>query len=463
MNNTINSIDRCGITAKYESMLPIVRKNLMFINPVFSSMLYQMKWRLDFNPSDNAYAYIIYDNKNDDTVAMNSIFVSYKLFENDNFNYKNYIFILLHELLHKLSGHNSRKGNRDDLIWNLATDHVINSFLKKCENEYTVKNIRPVDTIIDNENIDGWDTVFIDKTIPDGKNAEEVYELLLSQNDRFDANTIKTDKGGNITTVTDKLTNKKYVIYYKDIDGKDIESENELRAEARERFQKYNKGNKSGVVSEFISEILKVKLPWYVILKNAINKFSTPIPCRKSWIRINKKYRGIKLMFPGKLTTQDEGVSSCIISVDSSGSILKSDLQKFSGIIYDSFSFFKEIILIVHDVDIHQYKIFNNENQHEFMEFVVNTGYNGRGGTSHKIVFDKIEELMREQYENISLYIALTDGYSDIETEWKLHEWSSNNKLPTYFIMTSNYKLHGVEYTHELVDQKNPRQIKITD
>ena len=80
MSNTIelDSVKRSEIISKYETMTSIVRKNLMFINPVFSSLLYQMYWRLDFNPSENAFAYIIYEKNNDDAVAMNSIFLSYK-------------------------------------------------------------------------------------------------------------------------------------------------------------------------------------------------------------------------------------------------------------------------------------------------------------------------------------------------------------------------------------------------
>lgn len=467
MSNTIelDNIKRNEIISKYETMTSIVRKNLMFINPVFSSLLYQMYWRLDFNPSENAFAYIIYEKNNDDAVAMNSIFLSYKLFENNNFTYKNYIFILLHELLHKLSGHNSRKGNRDDLLWNLATDHVINSFLKKCENEYTVKEIRPAKINQDNKIVDGWDTVFIDKTIKKDMTAEEVYEYLLQQNDRFDFKAEKTPDGVNIITVHDKLTNQKHIVYYKDGDQSDVNSEKELRSEARERLQKLNsKGNKSNFISEFISKILKVELPWHVILKNAIQKYTMPIPGRRSWVRVNSKYRGINLILPGKLNSYDEsGVSSLIVSVDTSGSISKEDLKKFSGIIYDSFSFFKNIILITHDVNIHQYEIFDNENQNEFMNFILNTGFLGRGGTSHKLVFDKIEELIKDQYENISLYMALTDGISDIETEWKLHEWSSKNKLPTYFILTGNYTLKGFEYTYDVINQTNPRQIRIKD
>ena len=97
-----------------------------------------------------------------------------------------------------------------------------------------------------------------------------------------------------------------------------------------------------------------------------------------------------------------------------------------------------------------------------FVDFVKNIGLQGRGGTSHKDVFDKIEEIMNDQFTDLSMYISLTDGYSDIEQEWKLHLWSSYNKIPTYFIITKDGKLlNSFEYTYDTVNQKNPRQIKI--
>ena len=47
---------------------------------------------------------------------------------------------------------------------------------------------------------------------------------------------------------------------------------------------------------------------------------------------------------------------------------------------------------------------------------------NGRGGTSHRYVFDLFEQALEED-EQISLVILLTDFYSDIEEIWDAYEW----------------------------------------
>jgi predicted metal-dependent peptidase len=38
---------------------------------------------------------------------------------------------LVHELFHKILLHNTRRGNRDPYVWNVACDYVINAGMKK--------------------------------------------------------------------------------------------------------------------------------------------------------------------------------------------------------------------------------------------------------------------------------------------------------------------------------------------
>lgn len=456
------------IILKHNAIVNIVRKNLFFINPIFSSILYQMNWRIDFDAPKDAFAYVAFTDKNSDDISANSIFFSPILFENPKFNDKNYIFILLHEILHKISGHNSRKGARDPILWNLATDHTINTLLKNCENEYNkIKNIRPVDQKDDTTDtyIDGWKTVFIDENIKENLSAEEIYEIFAKEKNRFSFKNISNDSDqNNWIEITDNKTGKKYIINNNKLSNKDLDLEKNIQSECRERFRQLkDRGLKSNTLYEYLENILRVELPWEVIIKHAIHKYSILLPNRRSWYNPNKKYRCHNIILPGKHFSHEENkIGTCIISIDTSASISKNDLEKFTGVIIDSFNYFKDIIIITHDTIIHQLKSFNTDSISEFVDFVKNIGLQGRGGTSHKDVFDKIEEIMNDQFTDLSMYISLTDGYSDIEQEWKLHLWSSYNKIPTYFIITKDGKLlNSFEYTYDTVNQKNPRQIKI--
>lgn len=475
-------MSKSEILVKHENIKNIVRKNIFLINPIFASILYKLYWRIDFNCPKHGYAYIAHNKENTDDIAGNSIFFAPDLFKNPKFNDKNYIFILLHEILHKISGHNSRRGTRDSSLWNLACDHTINLLLKKIDKENNfIKNIKPVDQIDPETNkvIDGWKTVFIDESLEDKNlNAEEVYEYLAKDKQRFTIKPISgpesdqniegnkenkqgQDSNNNWIEITDNKTGRKIIINDRKISDDDIINEENIRAESRERIRQ--RGLQSGYLKTYLDEVLKVELPWTQILKNAIKKYSIMLPCRRTWVRPNKKYFAHNHTLPGITSvSQTDAVGTCVIGIDTSGSISDDDLMKFASIIQDSFTYFKKIIFITHDVEIHQYEEFDQDNLSQFNNFIKTIGFEGRGGTSHKYLFDKIEELYKDQFNTISLFMSLTDGYSDIESLWYNYSWSSNNKIPTYFIITHDGKiLNQFDYTYDITNQKNPRQIKI--
>jgi predicted metal-dependent peptidase len=76
------------------------------------------------------------------------------------------VTLLAHEIGHKMLMHNTRRGNRDPYIYNIAGDHVINIMLVK--SSYTPLNIPGVVE---------W---FCDMAY-DGKSTEEVYDILKKQ------------------------------------------------------------------------------------------------------------------------------------------------------------------------------------------------------------------------------------------------------------------------------------------
>jgi len=108
-----------------------------------------------------------------------------------------------------------------------------------------------------------------------------------------------------------------------------------------------------------------------------------------------------KLNLPGySLIQETEGTGTLIITVDSSASISKRNLKQFSSIIENSMIHFQNIHLIVHDVTIHQRKIFDKDRISDFYNFISIEGYSGRGGTSHRYVF---EEIQKKYWEKIKM------------------------------------------------------------
>ncbi len=101
--------------------------------------------------------------------------------------------------------------------------------------------------------------------------------------------------------------------------------------------------------------------------------------------------------------------------------------------------YFKNIKVLIHDVNIQQERDFNKDNILAFYEFIKNEGYKGRGGTSHQYVFERIEKLWEENPDDLSMCISLTDMYSDIESLYKKQQFIINN-FPLVFIITSSGK-----------------------
>jgi hypothetical protein len=147
-----------------------------------------------------------------------------------------------------------------------------------------------------------------------------------------------------------------------------------------------------------------------------------------------------RLNLPGSSLTQDvEGTGTLIIGwIHLLQFLLK--FKKFSGIIETSMRHFKTIHLIVHDTIIHQRKTFDKDTIHEFYRFISNEGYYGRGGTSHKHLFEEIQtEYWEKDKDDLSMVISLTDGFSDVESYYhnSQFEWIKNN-IPLVFIITKD-------------------------
>lgn len=526
------------VNGKHDQIRNEARKRIFFMYPIFASILYKTRWELDYHAPEGAGAYVQFADMKSDKLCGNAIKINSKELENPRFNSGNYIFILLHEIMHVISGHNCRCNDRNSFLWNLATDHTINTFIKRMANENkNSESIKPADRDDIDENnqkivMKGWDTCFIDKDLDEkhaNLTAEEVYDYLVNENaKRFSFKEIngesgdgegngdenssnnqssnknkkqkskneseeskksksdstnnkdkssnkgnqsqnqngKPNKNGNTkwVEVTDNKTGKKYIINAQPVDSNMKTGEKDVQSEAREHIRQQQAGSMPGFMKEYLDKILMVKLPWQEILKNAIKQNSVFLPAGRGWKQLNKNYLCHNLTLPGlNYEEVNSAVGSLIITVDTSGSIASEDLKKFAGIINNSFQYFKEIILLTHDVEVHQREKFTADNSDKFLSFVENIGFEGRGGTSHKPVFDEIQKIYKESDDPISMVMSLTDGYSDIETSWNDNEWSKNNKIPTYIIITEDGTLiNGIDETLTSVNQKNPRQIKIS-
>lgn len=411
--------------------LRLIKKDVIF----FGIQSYQFNWNIRNDMNKNIICMVEFPyNKPDEKFLINNqiSFNEYYLNKFD-FLYENIAYVFVHELLHILKKHMSRKGNRIHEIWSVACDHVIERELKK---RLPLKPFKDNYIIIDK----------LHEALPNCT-EEEAYEWLKKE-----TNLVKISLNIDYIEIDEKNGEKKKKISspLQKIPQKQIqEIENEIRIQARILMEQVkSKGKMEGKLIEYINEILKVDVPWDVIVEKAIKNNIKLTSDNRSWRKLHNNYRIHGINIPGYIGDTEKYPDELIITIDTSGSINKNDLKKFSNIIVQSSKYFTSIRTISHDIPVTDEQIFSKDNIHTFLNYISKTGFKGRGGTSHTEVFKRIEEINKKN-SNISLVISLTDNYSNIKKILDNQEWLKTIKL----IILHNSK--DID-----IDNKNVSQIK---
>ncbi len=370
---------------------------------------------------DGLEGYVKYDPKDltyENVINLNADHIE----DNADYKTKNMIDILLHEFNHILRRHALRENGRKHDIWNIACDHIIDSSIKKLgvSTPYFQWNII--------KRIEG---------LKDFQSEEKVYDWIV---DQMDQNKIKVRTDGHSMCLEDTTNGQRMSI------GNDvpIDVTPEMAAATENYIAQiraiYNiekeRGNVPSNISEMVEKLLEVKIPWEVILEKAIKNMAFEKTTRRSWKRPNKYYRNLGVTLPGSLnTTNNEGIGTLLVHIDSSGSISSKELAKAGYVIYKSFKYFQKIVLVVADVEIHQREEFIGRFENDkFLEFF-KQGIKGRGGTSHKFVFKEFGEYITDNPDEVAIVISITDMYSDIGES--LTEFPINKTVPIVFLSTS--------------------------
>ena len=406
----------------------------------FNIMLHKFNWVLDENCPDGALAYVKFKNKDINELDDGSIYINAKIITEPDFTFQNYFMILIHEFMHITFSHGIRQKNRDSMVWNLAADHVINSMIKRT---FRHNDVCPYG---------GWDggkfVLFEDKEINRSDiTTEEVYDYLVKNNIngcRFQLVGVQGNgKGLKSYTVKDNLTGKEYTVDVSEGNtSKEFENFNKIAGEIFNQIK--DRGDMPGNLTEVFKKFYKTEIPWTEVLRDAIHKCLTPLPNSRGWRTLNKFFMPHGYTLPGITYDFEENADSAVISIDTSGSVSSKELNEFACILVESIVYFKKIILITHDHQIQQVEEFNKFDGNKLEQFISTIGFKGRGGTSHGDVFDKIQEIDNQLAEGLSMYLSLTDGYSDIDELWTKNEWSKKGTIPTYFIITKNGSIPNV-------------------
>ncbi|MCK5020554.1 MAG: hypothetical protein KAS32_26280, partial [Candidatus Peribacteraceae bacterium] len=358
------------------------------------------------------------------------------------------------------------RGNRSPVLWNIAADHIVNRLVKSLSDRYKHVSLGK-----------GW--IFFENIHNDFPeiNVEDLYDLLKKDMDSDKPQYIKkvtkqctcgggngqSQKAGNDSnddgdsqgngkcdkcdgykTITVESTDGKSYTGSNDTDIPPKANPQEVEKNSKNMESKgrtlwhspiINKGNMPGELVSYMDDIFEVEIPWHEILTNAI-LYHTQSDTESTWARRNIYIRNVPLPYYGDGTD----VKVLVAVIDSSGSVSDADLKIFAGVILSSLKHFKSLCILVHDTHLHQEFWFENEpSQMDIINAIKQI--EGRGGTSHKDVFDRMSFIVDE--EDISVAVFLTDFESDVEQIYRDYHWL--REIPNIWVLNRDHPVNLVD------------------
>ena len=169
------------------------------------------------------------------------------------------------------------------------------------------------------------------------------------------------------------------------------------------------RGNVPAGIERLVGALHKEKVGWRAILQKYIQSH---LPVDYTYRTPNKKSVSSGFYMPNILKEQID----VMVAVDTSGSIGEAELKDFMSEMKGIGRAFRGVIkmrILTHDCAVHEDYVLENGN----LDKADGLKLKGGGGTSHKVVFDYIDEnvIARGGANKLKVLICFTDGESDLE------------------------------------------------
>jgi predicted metal-dependent peptidase len=329
--------------------------------------------------------------------------------------------VLSHEVLHIVLEHLLRLDSRDQELFNISTDLVINHLLVNNNFEFGTELTKY--SLIPYRDSYTFQGLGIEVKDIGTKSAEMVYDELYL-NPKIKKLMEQRDQEGN----EEGDGNGKGKFKIKRFDKHKYSKEDKRSKSYIENKKKWNdafseasvyakqQGKLPAGMERLIGSILDEKVNW----KNLLYKYITrSLPYDYTYNRPSKKSVSSGFYMPSILRENID----ITISVDTSGSIGKNELDEFLGEIIGIAKSFSNIDmkLIVCDCEIKDvYRVANGD-----IAKIQNLTIRGGGGTSHLPVYDYV----RENLPQTKFLINFTDGYTD---------FPKHEEVRTIWVLTKN-------------------------
>ena len=320
----------------------------------------------------------------------------------DTLNDDELIGLITHEINHLVFLTQLRKGNRDPIGWNIASDLTINALLKN--NNFTLPKGGVIPDHNNEFNIGSKIIKDCDKKI-----AEEIYDEFpkIKMKGMIFVIGDGNNKGKELGKAIDVHLESKG----KDSKGKEKEglSPNEKRALEKEWTRRVQealtaskmKGDLPLGMERLVESLHKEQIDWKSLLQNFI---TSQIPYDYSYSTPHKKSISCGVYMPNILKEKIE----IALMIDLSGSIGKKEYADFISEVIGICKAYQERItmrIFSHDVECYDNGVVENGN----IEKVKKMQLKGGGGTS----FETPLKYLKDNNINPKCIIWLTDGYGD--------------------------------------------------
>ncbi len=341
-----------------------------------------------------------------ETAATDGTFIYFSPVFMENLSDKELDFVLLHEVLHAALQHCSRGEGREDELFNIACDIVVNSTILQ-ENHMDLSTI----------SIEGYGEAM--HLAPDGEegynySAEQVYEMLLNPH------TVTKKKGqrGN-SSMTHPIKGGKG-IYRDDHSLWSGESDPELRetwtarvVQAARAVEIRDPSNSRGLIPGFAQRLLKELTDPRVDWRTILSEFIQPEINDYSFSPPDRRYGDSPFFLPD-YNDVGEGneVHDILFMVDTSGSVsdgqlaealgeIKGAIDQFDGRLRGWLGYFDTVVV--------------PPKPFEDVSSMMKIPPYGGGGTDFACIFDHVRLHM---WDTPPAYIViLTDGYAPFPPE----------------------------------------------
>lgn len=310
------------------------------------------------------------------------------------------ITIIAHEVLHCALGHVWRRGTREALLWNIASDYATNIILK--ESGFKL----PPEALV-NETYTG-------------KTAEDIY-ALLQKNKVLEDTLIPLDNhdlwgrlndGNNGDKNVAKGTSNIGPIKRDTAGALENEWENRLISVANALK---SQGKLPATLERIVKEIAQPQIPYRYVLAEYMQRIENEY----AWGPFDRRFVHAGGYLP---STNSEGFDEIVVAIDTSGSISEDEIKQFIGEVMSIASIGANTLHIIFcDAKVQGW--YTTSAQDEVRPFRIKGG----GGTDFRPVFDEIKRKGIQP----AVLVYLTDGYGD---------YPEQPEYPVLWVMTRDHQ-----------------------